>query len=187
MYNMRIRENTYISTDSGYTDILSKKSAASLLEDRKHWKNYRGNVANITILTTIENGNLHVPAKSGNILIPAYVFDTHAISSNLSTLCNKGCTAILSRQTIETVKDGETVWCGTKNTTDRLWNLDIADLGISLGTLPVSPPIPSITGNQAPSASQAIRLDNDAEYVRFAHEVFASCPFSTFLHAMRMG
>jgi hypothetical protein len=96
------------------------------------------------------------------------VFDTHAISSKLaglSTLCNKGCTAILNQETIEIVKDGETDWCDIKGTTDGLWNLDIADLGNSLGTPPVSPPTPSTSGNQTPSAAQAIRLDNDAEYV----------------------
>jgi hypothetical protein len=179
-----------INADSGCTDNLLKKSAAHLLEDGKTWINYRVIVANNAVLNSIEKGNLRVPAKSGDIIIPAYVFDNNAISSNLaglSTLCNKGCAAILNSETVEILKDGETVWCGTKGTTDRLWNLDIADLGHSLGPIPVSPPIPSSAGDQAPSASQSIHLDNDAEYVRFAHEVFASSPFSTFLHATRMG
>jgi hypothetical protein len=93
--------NLLINADSSCTDILVKKSAAHFLENRKPWTNYGVTVANNATLTSIEKGNLRVPAKSGNLFIPAYVFDNHAISSNLaglSTLCNKGCTAILTKK-----------------------------------------------------------------------------------------
>jgi hypothetical protein len=37
------------------------------------------------------------------------------------------------------------------------------------------------------SASQAIRHDNDADFVQFVHAVFGSCPIRTLQHAIDYG
>lgn len=129
-----------------------------------------------------------MPTKSGDIIVPSYVFNDHHLSNNLaglSTFCNQGCTATLTAETIDITKGGESVWQGFKANTDRLWNLDLDDIR-QRNTQAHVDNNPNFSIDMA-SAFQTIRLDTDAERVRFAHEVFGSCPLPTFLHAMDMG
>ena len=69
-------------------------------------------------------------------------------------------------------KDGEILLQNTKSPTDSLWTLDLANWGQS--SIP-------------PFALQTIRLDSEAEFVKFTHAVFGSCPVSTFTSAVDLG
>jgi len=59
----------------------------------------------------------------------------------------------------------------SKSPTDTLWHLDFANL----------------QRIKIPTALQTIRHDSNAEYVKFTHAVFGSCPISTFISAVDKG
>jgi hypothetical protein len=237
-----------INADSGCTDFLLTKASAHRLENRQPWDKYQVMVANKSVLTSSEKGELRVDGMT----FPAYVVP--AIGTNLaslSELCNRGCTATLTAETIEIQRQGKTIWSGTKGTSDRLWNLDLDDLqqpalqsdtaGSKEKTLkrakskdgkldssgaktnekgetpdkihqndsanacaqraerPYSarPPLePGVgtevtaedrAGQQTSTAFQTIHHSSDAEYVRYIHAVFASCPLSTLMRALVLG
>jgi hypothetical protein len=133
-------------------------------------------VANKTTIRSIAKGILRIPAPSGDILVPGYVFPDAILSNNLASLsylCNQGCTVTLASTDITVSKDGTSVWSGTKNITDKLWHLSFADVGFL-------PP------TQRGKSFQAIRLDSDAQYVAFAHAVLASPPITTLIRAVEM-
>jgi hypothetical protein len=85
-------------------------------------------------------------------------------------------------------RDGENLWYGTKGSEDKLWTLDLADVGKQSFPSPPAPPmeIPDQLIELA-IAFQAIHHDNDADFVQFVHAVFGSCPISTLQHAIDYG
>jgi hypothetical protein len=148
-----------------------------MLENREPYHHMGVTVANKAVIHSVEKGNLRVPAPSGDMMLPSYVFPDNVLSQNLAGLshfCNRGCTVTLTGTDITIYKDGTSVWHGTKAINDTLWHLDLADLYLRL-----SP--------QTGTAFQTIRLDTDHEFVAFAHAVMASCPISTLLKAMDAG
>ena len=123
-------------------------------------------------LRSTQKGDLRIPTKSGEIIIPGYVFPENTLDHNLaglSPLCNAGCTVTLTATAITVDKDGEILFHNSKLPTDALWYLDFTN------------------NRHMSSALQTIRLDSNAEYVSFTHAVFGSIPVSSFLSAVDQG
>ena len=183
--------NTDITADSGCTELLVKKSSAQCLQNRQPCTNLIVTVANNEKIVSSETGTLTIPTKLGDIVLTGYVFDDKCLINNLaglSKLCNEGCTVTLDNETIVVSRDGENLWYGTKGSEDKLWTLDLADVGTQSFPLPTAPPMPCTKQLIEPAtAFQAIRHDNDADFVQFVHAVFGSCPISTLQHAIDQG
>jgi hypothetical protein len=164
-------------------------SSAQCLQNRQPCNNLVVTVANNAKIVSSEKGTLTIPTKQGDIVLHGYIFDDKCLINNLaglSKLCNEGCTVTLDKETIIVSRDGENLWYGTKGTEDKLWTLDLADVGMpSRKEIPDSEiPDPRI---ELDTAFQAIRHDNDADFVQFVHAVFGSCPLSTFQDAIDHG
>jgi hypothetical protein len=167
--------------DSGCTDLLFKADSSGLLDDvQPHNGLILGTAVPEQFLQSSHKGELRIPTKNGDIILPGFVFEKGKLENNLaglSPLCNSaGCTITLTSTAIIVSKDEEILWQGSKSVTDPLWHLDFADLKCR-------DCIPEASGE----ACQSIRLDTNAEYVKFVHAVFGSCPISTFLNAMDKG
>ena len=179
--------------DTGCTDLLFKCSTAHKLENRRPFHDLCVTVANHEVIRSSEMGDLRVPTPTGDLLLPAYIFPDNVLSNNLvglSAFCNAGCTVTLTSTAIDISLGGTSIWHDVKAPHDRLWKLD-------LDTLPNQPTeVDKIGATEAAyktvepvwgTAHQSIRLDTDAEYVRFAHAVFGSHPISTFVNATAKG
>jgi hypothetical protein len=131
-------------------------------------------------LQSTHKGELRIPTKNGEIILPGFVFGNEALENNLaalSPLCNTGgCTITLDSTSITVSKEGEVLWRSKKRSTDSLWHLNLSDLECS-----------DNYSSEIGLACQTIRHDSNAELVKFAHAVFGSCPISTFLKAMDKG
>ena len=125
-----------------------------------------------------------------------YIFPETTLSTNLlglADLCNKGCDIALTAETIDVRKDDQTIWSGTKATNEKSWHLDLEDIK----TTPIAEPNATFDKSAAfqsvpplncfSEAFQTIRHDTNAEFVKFIHAVFASCPISTLQYAMDHG
>ena len=162
--------------DTGSTELLLRQSSEHYLEDRVPYHGLEVTVANKALIRSIAKGILRIPAPSGDILVPGYVFPDGILSNNLASLsylCSQGCTVTLTNTDINVIKDATSVWGGTKATADKLWHLSLADI-------PMHPPM------QRGTTLQAIRLDSDAEYVAFSHAALASPPITTLIRAVEM-
>ena len=178
---------TQLTADSGCTEILLRQSSAHLLHNRSPFTGLHVTVANNQIITSVEKGTIIIPTISGDISLPAYVFDESQLSNNLAGLANftnLQCTVTLTATSIIISRGDEIIWSGSKGMNDKLWTLDMTHLCAG------APPS-AIISNPRPilscSALQTIRHDTNAEFVAYVHAVFASCPITTFLHALRAG
>ena len=143
-------------------------------------------------MSATEQGKLVI----GDMIFNGYVFPEATLSDNLlglADLCNKGCEVKLTAETIAVEKDNLIIWSGTKATDEKLWHLDLEDIKVAPGhstimdsvhtdSTTTSPPLPPFS-----VAQQTIRHDSNAEFVKFTHATFGSCPISTFQHAMDHG
>ena len=143
-------------------------------------------------MSATEQGKLVI----GDMIFNGYVFPEATLSDNLlglADLCNKGCEVKLTAETIAVEKDNLIIWSGTKATDEKLWHLDLEDIKVAPGhstimdsvhtdSTTASPPLPPFS-----VAQQTIRHDSNAEFVKFTHATFGSCPISTFQHAMDHG
>ena len=81
-------------------------------------------------LRSTQKGDLRIPTKSGEIIIPGYVFQENTLDHNLAglfPLCNAGCTVTLTATAITVDKDGEILFHNSKLPTDALWCLDFTN------------------------------------------------------------
>jgi hypothetical protein len=212
------RSSATAIADSGCTDVLITKESRRFLENlQPHTDLIVGTAAQGQFLKSTHKGELRIPCKKGDIILPGYVFNcpndevlkdeslptknsqdnfvtlnatTHSNSASpqdlqlennlvgLAPLCNfADCEITLTKTAIIVTKDDEVVWQNSKEPNDTLWTLNFADL----------PDLNGVVLDCKPKAFQTIRHDTNAEYVRFVHAVFGSCPISTLLNAFDKG
>jgi uncharacterized membrane protein YgcG len=165
--------------DSGCGELLLKHSARHILDDIHPFTNMHVRVANNGIIQSEERGTLRVSTPSGSdISLTGYIFAEGTLSHNLagfSNFCNKGCTVTLTQTGIDVSRDGITIWAGTKAPTDKLWYLNLESIGAHAQPTHIV------------EAMSTLKLDSDAEYVRFVHAALGSPPISTLLNAVSKG
>ena len=135
-----------------------------------------GTAAQDNFLQSIYRGDLCIPTKSGDIVIPGYVFPDNTLGhdlAGLSPFCNVGCKVELTATEITVLKDEEILLRGTKFPTDTLWHLNLSK--------------PACSEEIFSYALQTIRHDTNAEYVQFTHAVFGSLPVSSLQSAIDKG
>ena len=162
--------------DSGSTDTLIRVSESSILRNITPHTGLTVRLPNGDLITSSAIGKLNI--SSTGDAITAYVFPDSILKHSLlslSQLCNIGYTATLTDRDISISKDAVTIMYGTKNTHDKLWNIQLGSSTKQQDHTGIS------------TANTSVRLETDAEFVAFVHATFGSPCSSAFLEAARKG
>ena len=160
---------SYLCADTGSTHTLLRESDAPYItRTTPAVNNLHVLLPNGQAIHAIGTCHLHLP----HIHCPfvAHIFPDTALNTSLLSigqLCQLGCTATFTSDTVHIVHDNRTVLHGSKLPTDRLWSI----------SAPLSTPI----------ANAAHALTSDAEFVTFAHAALGSPAISTLTQAVRRG
>ena len=88
---------------------------------------------------------------------------------SIGMLCDAGCEAKYTKDKVVITLGDEVIYQGGRSTDTRMWHIDLAQP----------------TANNA--ANNVIRLDSEAEFVRFCHATYGSPAVSTFIQSVTKG
>jgi hypothetical protein len=94
------------------------------------------------------------------------------------TMCNAGCTIILSKIGCTIIYRSRTIVCGHKCTRTGLWMIPLAENTTPPTTMPTTSPISIELATNIDATSSA------AEYGRYVHQILCSPPAATLLLAL---
>ena len=172
--------------DTGSTDILVKASQKQVLDNIKPCTELQVLLPNGSTIRSSEKGFLKTSIKGESI--PAYIFSDSALKQTLlsiASFCNRGCTAIFTGTDLSIEYEGDTILHGTKQPSAKLWTIDLCPS--QLKPARSARRLRTERKQDVGEASNAIRMETDAEFVNFISATFGNPAASTLMKASTKG
>ena len=183
-----------VLADSGASHVLIRECDQHVLNNREYTGDQDVPYATLKAasghrIKAVGKGTLHV----GPIVLPAYIFKTVDLTSNLLGLapfCDRDCTMTFTKTTVHIVHtlSNQVILTGHRPHGKGLWNVDLPPSnGDNEVIAPATPINQGIPGGQTQGVAHHMEQLDAGRYVRFVHAAFGyPCP-TTFMKAVGAG